>query len=78
MDKKKLTDMVIADCFDDIQSEIKNRTAVISQDFISRGLCNSTACTSELLAAYYDEFNCRIDRIISFVEKKICLLIGTI
>jgi hypothetical protein len=70
MDKKKLTDTVITECFDDIQSKIKNRTATVSQDFISRGVYSTTVCTNKLLAVYYDEFNCRIDSIFSFVEKK--------
>ena len=70
MDKKKIIDTVIADHFDDIQSEIKKRTAAVSQDCISKGVYNTTVCTNKLLAVYYDEFTCRINGIFSFVEKK--------
>jgi len=75
MDNKKLiVDTLIADYFDGIQSEIKKKTAAISQDFVSRGLSNSTACTSALVAVYYKEFNKRIDRIFSFIEEKVLTL----
>lgn len=69
-DTKQIIESMLKEYFGDMQKEISKKTAVVSQDFISRGLYNSTACTNALLGVYYDKFEKRIGSLFSFVDKK--------
>ncbi len=75
MDKiRKLIDSLLKEHFGEILPEIKKGAAIVSQDFVSRGLPNSTACTSGLLEVYYKEFSERLERVMSFIRERELIL----
>jgi len=73
-DTKQIIDSLLEEYFGDLHKEIQKKSAIVSQDFTSRGLYGSTACTNHLLGVYYNEFENRVEDLISFIDKKALLL----
>jgi len=51
------------------EDNLKQKTAEIVQDFISRGLANSTACVSKQLQAHFEHINELIDHVIKSLKQ---------
>lgn len=74
MVQDSIIDSIIADRFHDFNDKIRQKTAKVSQDFIKRGLSNSTACTGSLISVHFDLFSEYIDNTCSFIRENKLIL----
>jgi len=68
-DQSNIIELLKKDYLLKTEDSLKEETAGIVQDFISRGLYNSTACTSKQLQAHFDYINKLLDHILELLEK---------
>ena len=68
-DKSNIISLLKKDYLLKNQDSLKEETAGIVQDFISRGLYNSTECTSKQLQAHFDHINKLLDHILELLKK---------
>ena len=64
-----IVDLLKKDYLLKTEDSFKEETAGIVQDFISRGLYNSTECTSKQLQAHFDHINKLLDHILELLKK---------
>jgi hypothetical protein len=69
-DKTEIIDSLLKKFFDSLAKDTQKRTAEATQDFISRGLYNSTACTNALLAVHYEVYEKQLEGLFLFVDEK--------
>ena len=64
-----IVELIQKDYLSENEDSLKKKTAEIVQDFISRGLANSTACVSKQLQVHFEHNNKLIDHSIESLKQ---------